>query len=193
MAATGRDSLVRGAKVGILGGMAGAMVMTVYAMLSSVSNHHGFYTPLYHIASTFTSPKAMMDSMGAAMQGGHELTLRGGPALVGLVVHMMTGAMAGAMFGALAAALRQSRTVTVVGGAVFGLMVLVVNGFVGLPVMASLFDGGDPIRDMPQVVGWGTFTVEHVIYGVVLGAVVAAAGAATVRSTAAHPVGARAA
>lgn len=190
-ATSDRDSLVRGVKVGVLGGMAGAMVMAMYAMVASVADRHGFFTPLYHIASTFISPKAMTESMGAAMQG-HELTLRAGPALVGLMVHMVTGAMAGAVFGAGAVSLRLSRGVAVVTGGAFGLMVLVVNAFVGLPVMAGVFGGGDAIRHMPKLVGWGTFSVEHLVYGLVLGGVVAMA-TSPVRAAAGHPVGARAA
>ncbi len=50
---------------------------------------------------------------------------------------------------------------------------MVVNGYVGLPLVAELFDGGEPISDMPTMVGWGTFTAEHALYGLVLGAVVA--------------------
>lgn len=188
-ATSDRDSLVRGVKVGVIGGMAGAMVMAMYAMVASVSDKHGFFTPLYHIASAFISPKAMMDSMAAAMAG-HELTFRAGPAVVGLIIHMMTGAMAGAMFGAAAVRLRASRGVAVVAGGAFGLMVLVANGFVGLPLMASVFGGGDAIRHMPKMVGWGTFSIEHLLYGLVLGAVVAAA-VSTVRASAGRPVGAR--
>jgi hypothetical protein len=190
-ATSDRNGLARGAKLGIVGGMVGAMVMAMYAMVASVADKHGFFTPLYHIASAFLSPTAMTDSMGAAMQG-DELTFRAGPALVGLVVHMVTGAMAGAMFGAAAVRLRLSRGVAVVTGGAFGLMVLVVSGFVGLPVMASVFGGGDAIRHMPKMVGWGTFSIEHLLYGLVLGGVVAAV-TSTVRAAAARPVGARAA
>jgi hypothetical protein len=47
--------------------------------------------------------------------------------------------------------------------------VMVVMAFVALPVIASLFDGGEPISDMPRLAGWGTFAIEHAIYGAVLG------------------------
>jgi hypothetical protein len=36
-------------------------------------------------------------------------------------------------------------------------------------VIAEVFGGGDPISDMPRLAGWGTFTIEHAIYGAVLG------------------------
>ena len=37
--------------------------------------------------------------------------------------------------------------ITVVAGTMFGLVVLVVNGVVGLPIAARLFGGGKPISD----------------------------------------------
>jgi hypothetical protein len=44
-----------------------------------------------------------------------------------------------------------------------------VMSFVALPVIADVFGGGDPISEMPRLVGWGTFAVEHALYGFVLG------------------------
>lgn len=90
-----------------------------------------------------------------------------GPALVGLVVHMMIGATA-------AGFVRPARPLTILAGVVFGLLVMVGNALVVLPVVANLFGGGEAISDMPTMVGWGTFTVEHVLFGLVLGAIVAA-------------------
>jgi hypothetical protein len=46
---------------------------------------------------------------------------------------------------------------------------MIVDSFVVLPIAASLFGGGTPISDMPQMVGWATFTIEHAIYGFVVG------------------------
>lgn len=150
MAALSTTTVVkRGAVVGLAGGMAGAAGMAMYAMaVSAADKHVGFFTPMYHIASAFISPSAMGDSMASAASG-HEFTFRAGPAVLGLVIHMMTGAMAGAMFGAAVAALRLTRGITVAAGAAFGLMVLLANSFIGLPLMASLFGGGDAISHMP--------------------------------------------
>lgn len=166
-------TVLRGVKWGVLGGVLGAVVMAMYAMIVSAAvKDVGFFTPLYHIASAFISPKAMMTSMAHAAAGDASY-FAFGPALVGLIVHMMTGAGAGAVFGAAVAMRHLARPVTVVLGGLFGLLVLVVNGFVGLPIAASLFGGGKAISDMPKLVGWGTFTVEHLLFGLVLGAVVA--------------------
>lgn len=168
-----RSGLGRPAAIGAVGGVAGAVVMAMYAMVVSVAvSKVGFFTPMYHIASAFISPTAMMTSMEQAAGGaGYYFVL--GPALVGMVVHLMTGAVAGAIFGVAAALLRAPRAFAVLGGVGYGLVVMVVNSFVGLPIVAALFGGGQPISNMPRLVGWGTFTVEHVLFGLVLGLVVA--------------------
>ncbi len=168
-----RAALQRGATVGVVGGVLGAVVMAMYAMaVSAAVKDVGFFTPLYHIASAFISPTAMMTSMGQAAHG-DSIYFTAGPAIVGLIVHMMTGAVAGGVFGALVGWIRPARTVTVAAGAAFGLLVMVLNAFIGLPIVAGLFGGGKPISDMPTMVGWGTFTIEHLLFGLVLGAVVA--------------------
>lgn len=167
-------SVRNGIKIGILGGVLGAGVMAMYAMVVSATvKDVGFFTPLYHIASAFISPKAMMTSMASAADG-NSTYFAAGPGLVGLAVHMMIGATAGGLFGAAIGWWRPGRSLTLVAGVVFGLLVMVANALVGLPVVANLFGGGKAISDMPAMVGWGTFTVEHVLFGLVLGVVVAA-------------------
>lgn len=174
--ATQRERLVsarNGVMIGVVGGLLGAGVMAMYAMVVSATvKDVGFFTPLYHIASSVISPKAMMTSMETA-SGGNSAYFTAGPALVGLVVHMLIGASAGGLFGAAAAFAALSRSLTIVGGVIFGLFVMVANALVGLPIVANLFGGGKAISDMPAMVGWGTFTIEHVLFGLVLGAVVA--------------------
>ncbi len=86
---------------------------------------------------------------------------------------MMTGAIAGAIFGVIISKIHVSRVITVVAGTMFGLLVLVVNGFIGLPIISYLFSGGQPISEMAKMVGWGHFTVEHLIFGMMLGIIVA--------------------
>jgi hypothetical protein len=160
--------------LGALGGVAGSVVMAMYAMVVSAADKEvGFFTPLYHIGSAFLSPQAMMRSMEAAAAG-DSFTFEAGPAAVGLMVHMVTGALAGAVFGGLVSRIALKRAAVVAAGAVYGLLVLLGNAFIGLPIVAEVFGGGEPIADMPMMVGWGTFVVEHLIYGLALGAVVAA-------------------
>ncbi len=53
-------------------------------------------------------------------------------------------------------------------GAAYGLAVFVVSAFVGLPVSARITNAGTTISDMASMVGWATFAVEHIVFGIVL-------------------------
>lgn len=172
------ERLTRGAAIGALGGALGSIVMIGYAMVVSFAYKDvGFFTPLYHIGSSIGEPAAMMASMEAAMAGDGGF-FDAGPAALGFVVHLVTGVAAGAVFGALVSLLSLRRATTVAAGVAYGLAVMVGNAYIGLPIAAELFGGGDPIADMPSMAGWGTFFVEHVLFGLVLGLVVAMAGTA---------------
>jgi len=157
-------------RTGALWGVIAAAVMAMYAMIAGATYlGSGFFTPLYHIASSVTEPKAMMTSMQSAMEGQGDFYFTMGPAAVGMLIHLATGAVYGILFALIARALRLSGAVAFGAGMIFGVGVLLFSSFVGLPVAATLFDGGDPIADMPKMVGWTTFTIEHVIFGAVLG------------------------
>jgi uncharacterized membrane protein YagU involved in acid resistance len=157
-------------RTGALWGVIAAAVMAMYAMIAGATYlGSGFFTPLYHIASSVTEPKAMMTSMQSAMEGQGDFYFTMGPAAVGMLIHLATGAVYGILFALIARALRLSGAVAFGAGMIFGVGVLLFSSFVGLPVAAALFDGGDPIADMPKMVGWTTFTIEHVIFGAVLG------------------------
>jgi hypothetical protein len=154
---------------GALLGAGAAIVMAMYAMIAAATYQGtGFFTPLYHIASSVLDPSTMMRSMEAA-GGGDTFTFSAGPAIVGLALHLLTGAFWGAVFGLIVSTGRLHGFIGLLAGIVYGLAVLVVMAFVGLPVISAVFGGGDPISDMPRLAGWGTFTIEHAIYGVVLG------------------------
>ena len=156
-----------------MGGVAGlvaAIVMGIYAMVAAATYQGtGFFTPLYHIASPIVGGDPMMASMDAAA-GGDTFTFDVGPALVGAAVHLSWGASWGAGFFALARALRlRGAAALVVAGTVFGLAVMLFMSWLTLPITAATLGGGKPIREMPSVVGWGTFSLEHAIFGVVIG------------------------
>ena len=110
----------------------------------------------------------MMNSMGAVMHG-NNFYFAAGPAIVGAIVHMMIGAIAGIIFVLVARSTSIKGFSAVIAGAMFGVLVMVINGVVGLPIAARIFGGGKPISDMAKIVGWGHFTVEHLIFGMVLG------------------------
>jgi hypothetical protein len=155
--------------IGALVGIGGAVVMAMFAMIASATYHHtGFFTPMYHIASAVLAPSTMMRSMEAGMHG-DAFVFSLGPAVVGFALHLATGAFWGAVFGLIVSTGWLRGPVGLLGGIVYGLLVLVVMAFVGLPLIASVFGGGQPISDMPKLAGWGTFTIEHALYGTVLG------------------------
>jgi hypothetical protein len=157
--------VVTGAAVGIVA----AVAMAMFAMIAAATYQGtGFFTPLYHIASSLIDPATMMRSVEAAA-GGDPFTFSAGPAAVGLGLHLLTGAFWGAIFGLLVGTGRLNGWLGFLGGVVYGLAVMVVMAFVALPVIAELFGGGEVISDMPRLAGWGTFTIEHAIYGAVLG------------------------
>jgi hypothetical protein len=160
-----RPLLATGAVAGILG----AVAMAGFAMIASATYHGvGFFTPMYHIASSLIAPDAMMTSAGQAMAG-NIFYFAAGPALLGFGLHLAVGAVFGTIFALLIAALGVRGPALVPVGIVYGALVLALMSFVGLPIAASIFGGGDPIRDMPSMAGWWTFTIEHLLFGAVLG------------------------
>jgi len=156
-------------RVGALLGVVAAVVMGVFAMIASATYHDtGFFTPLHHIASALIEPTAMMRSMEAGMAG-DTFAISVGPALLGLALHLATGAFWGAIFGLIVSTGWLRGVTGLVAGIVYGLAVMVVMAFLALPVIAAVFGGGEPISDMPRLAGWGTFAIEHAIYGAGLG------------------------
>ena len=148
--------------------IAGA-VMAMFAMVASVTyQHRGFFTPLLHMSALFGSPDAMIRS-GAEAMTGNKFWFSVGPAVAGLAIHMMTSAMFGVGFAFLAR--RVSRTALVPAGAGYGLAVSVVSGLIGLRVAATITNSGVVISNMASMVGWATFAIEHMMFGLVLGAI----------------------
>lgn len=146
---------------GLIAGMVAGAVMAMYAMLASATFlHQGFFTPLYGIASPLVGPGAMMTSM----QRGVYLAL--GPALLGLVVHMMWSALYGVVFGLIARAAQLHGAQAIIAGAVFGLAIELFMSLVMLPILG--------VGGMPGTIGLPSFTVEHLLFGLTLGLWVAA-------------------
>lgn len=157
-------SIATGAALGAIA----SLVMAMYAMLASATyQHHGFFTPLYHIASTFIAPNALMTSMQHAMMGS-TFYFAFGPAILGAAIHMMTGAMYGAVFAAAVHGARLRGATLIGAGALWGAMVFAVSSWIGLPLAAKLFSSGDQITHMAKMVGYPTFLTEHVLFGVAL-------------------------
>lgn len=172
---TSTTSLRRAVLIGAGAGVIASLLMAMYAMLAAYTKDTGFFTPLYHISSLLTGDADMMKSMMADQQESDALTFLFGPAILGAAIHMMTGAMYGAIFGVIVSRLRLGVAALTGIGLLYGFLVFVVSAYIGLPVAAAIFDGGDPIRNMAEMAGWGTFIIEHLLYGLVLGLLVAVA------------------
>jgi len=159
---------------GAIYGMVASMAMAMFAMIASVTyQHHGFFTPLVHISALLGSPDAMMTSVSQAMAGNH-FWFAAGPAVLGLMIHMVTGAAYGMVFVLIAQRVR--RSLVIPAGMVYGLAVFVVSSFIGLPIAARLTGSGPVIANMAKMVGWPTFAVEHLMFGTVLGLLTFAVG-----------------
>jgi uncharacterized membrane protein YagU involved in acid resistance len=142
---------------GIIAGLIAGVVMAMYAMLASATFlHQGFFTPLYGIASPLIGPKAMMTSMTKGVY------FAPGPAILGLMVHMLWSAGYGAVFGLLVRATHLSGPAALLGGLVYGVLVLLLMSFVVLPIVGA--------GAMPGTIGAPSFTAEHLLFGLVLGA-----------------------
>lgn len=103
----------------------------------------------------------------AARLTGHHFWFTAGPAVLGLVIHMVTGAAYGLVFILIAQRLRRSLALTAVVICCF--TVCVVSSFVGLPFAAKLTRAGRVITNMAKMVGLSTLAVEHLMFGIVSG------------------------
>ena len=145
--------------IGAVAGVIASLVMALYAMGASWAKDTGFFTPLYHIASLWTDQDAMMTSMKAGMEDGDAFTFVFDTALLGALIHMMTGAAYGAIFGLAVSRLRLGAALIAGLGIVYGAVVFAVSAWIGLPIAAAVFDSGDQIENMAEMAGWGTFVI----------------------------------
>lgn len=149
----------RAVTTGIIAGIIAGLVMMMYAMFYSLVQNTGFFTPGYHIASFLVGS----DDMRAAVdQPWH---FAAGPFLLGAMIHMMTATGWGILFALIVSNLRVGAVSTVVLGLLYGMAVLLFMSFVVLQVFPQ-----EEMRQLPQMVGWPSWIVEHGMYGLVLGA-----------------------
>ncbi len=156
----------RTAIVGAIAGVIASLVMAMYAMIAATTYQHiGFFTPLYHIASVFIDPSTMMTSMQQGMSGSN-FYFAVGPAVVGALVHMMVGAMYGIPLAFIVRQTKLNGLNLVLAGMLYGVVVFAVSAWIGLPLAATIFSSGDQITNMASMVGYGTFLIEHIMFGV---------------------------
>jgi hypothetical protein len=167
-AARSRMGVGRAIVIGAVTGVLASVVMAGYAMIAAWAKDTGFLTPPYHIASLLISQDSMMASMQSGMAG-NALYFAFGPALLGAAIHMMTGAAYGALFAVAVSRLALGTAMLIPAGLVWGAVVFLFSAFVGLPLAAALFSSGPQITDMAAMAGWGTFLIEHLLYGLGMG------------------------
>lgn len=155
---------------GLIAGLIGAAIMAMYAMIlgSNLSQVRVLHTHVPHRIGR-CQPETDDDLDEKQAMQGNDFFFQAGPAMLGLAVHMMVGAAFGLLFAPIARGLRLRGAAAILASVAYGLLVMVVMSFVGLPVVAGVFGGGKPIADMPTMVGWTTFAIEHGLFGLVLG------------------------
>ncbi len=142
---------------GAIAGMISGAMMAMFTMLATATYLHlGFFTPLYIIASPLTGRQVMM----TAMHGGAFYFVLG-PAVLGLVVHMLWSALWGIIFGLLVYGLHLRGVIAVIGGMVYGVLVMLVMSFIVAPIVGA--------PNFFQLLGWPTWTIGHVLFGMVVG------------------------
>src|SRR2546428_13168007 len=113
--------------------MVGGILMALFTMLATATYlQMGFFTPLYAIAAPLIGQQPLMTSL---KQGGFYFAL--GPALLGLVVHLLWAALWGLIFGLLAHRLHLTGGVSIIGGLVLRGVGPVVLSFIGGAVVVG--------------------------------------------------------
>ena len=143
--------------IGAITGMIGGAIMAMFSMIATATYlGMGFFTPMYVIASPLIGQQVLMTSLH---QGLFYFAL--GPALLGLIVHMMWAALYGMIFGLIAFGAHLKGVVAVISGLIYGVLVMLFMSF----VIASIV--GAP--NMLNLLGWSTWTIGHLLFGLVLG------------------------
>ena len=132
--------------------------MAVFTMLAAVTYlQMSFFTPLYAIAAPLIGRQALTTSIAS---GGFYLDP--GPALLGLLIHLLWAAFWGMIFGLLAHWLRLADGVAIISGVFYGFLVMLVMLFIVVPIVGA--------SDLPRVVGSLSFITAHALfYGLPLG------------------------
>ncbi len=142
---------------GAIAGMLGGAMMAMFTMIATATYlHMGFFTPLYVIASPLTGPQYMMTAMHGGM-----FSFAFGPAILGLVVHMMWSALWGIIFGLIAYGLHLRGMVAIIGGMVYGVLIMLVMNFILLPLVGA--------PNLLTLLGGTTFIIGHLLFGMVVG------------------------
>ncbi len=153
----------------VLASLLAGMAMAGFVMLVAATLlDKGFFTPLYMIAAPLTGPDEAMASLSQA-RAGDPLFYVPGAVTLGALVHLTWSLLFGAVFSSVATRVRVTGPGLVAAGVLYALAVMLVMSFVTLPVVAEVLGGGAVVSDMPVRVGWATWIIAHIVFGVVLG------------------------
>ncbi len=145
---------------GVIVGLTGGVLMAMFDMVASATYlQMGLFTPLYAIAVPLIGQQPLLTSMTDGV-----FYLAPGPALLGLVVHLLWSALWGLIFGLLARRLHLTGGRAIISGLVYGVLVMLVMFFVVLPIVGA--------SHLLQLLGGWSFslTIAHALfYGLPLG------------------------
>src|SRR5215471_21327342 len=121
--------LLLGALVGVIGGI----LMALFTMLATATYlQMSFFTPLYAIAAPLIGRQTLLTSMTNSV-----FSFAPGPALLGLLVHLLWSAFWGIIFGLIAHGLHLTEGAAIIGGLVYGLLVMLVMIFIVVPLVGA--------------------------------------------------------
>jgi len=146
--------LMFGALVGVIGGI----LMALFTMLATATYlQMGFFTPMYAIAAPLIGRQTLLTSMTNGV-----FYFAPGPALLGLLVHLLWSAFWGMIFGLIARGLHLTEGVAIISGLVYGLLVMLVMSFIVVPIVGA--------PNLLRLVGSFSFFIAHALfYGLPLG------------------------
>jgi hypothetical protein len=164
-----------------MSGIAAGVPAGLFLCVASITwGDAGFFSPFYRIAGVLDRVAFDISVEQAAQGSRFWLELQ--TALPGVCVHLALAGFFGVVFVLLT---REGRVAPpgglVVAGVVWGLLVAVVM----LPVLdlvGGKVGGGALIADAPSQMGWLTYLAMHLVYGLTLGAIVAARAARRARA-----------
>jgi hypothetical protein len=144
------------------------IAMAGLLMLVATLLRKGFFTPLYLIAAPFTGADEVTASLAAA-EAGDPLHYAPGTVTLGGLVHLTCSLLVGAVFPSLVTRFRVAGPGVVAAGVLYALAVMLVMSFAVLPLAAEVLAGGTVVADMAARLGWASWIVAHVVFGLVLG------------------------
>jgi hypothetical protein len=156
----------RVAEAGILAGVAGAILMGLFAMVASATwLGDGLYAPAYRVA--FMVETTALDESVRRAAAGDLFYLSREAFAFGVALHCFVAGALGAVFAFVARALRPRDIVALAGyGVLYALVVLAVMSLVVLPALGRELAPGAPLGSLAQEIGWASLVFAHALYGV---------------------------